>query len=307
MEKENTSLNFINAQNTNTNQRQIKEEAESKRNNMEEYNIISNVNSINMNTNMNNNIYNSFDIDQVQNTELVNILNKYDDDYIANHIDTINNEKSNYKISEPNQKFLEDFNKNITIISDKISDLIATEKNNIMNNYENLYKAQHKYNEFKETELKNLEQQKAKWFSIFCKGLNKSSSEIIQLNVGGTHDISTTRGILTKYPLSLLAFLFSGKYDLPMLEGKVFIDREGQPFSDMIHYLRTGKFPNFEKKRDSKLLLNELLYWKIPYVITKNNIPADADFCFDSIWCAQTLNLESNKCLIRKNSKYTTI
>jgi len=47
---------------------------------------------------------------------------------------------------------------------------------------------------------------------------------------------------LTKDPNSLLAAMFSGKFDIkPSEDGSFFIDRDGTHFRFILNYLRTGK------------------------------------------------------------------
>jgi hypothetical protein len=58
--------------------------------------------------------------------------------------------------------------------------------------------------------------------------------------------------------------MFSGKYDLPKHNGRVFIDRDGTAFIGMINYLRNGKFPIFKEKNDELNFMEELEFWQIP-------------------------------------------
>lgn len=170
------------------------------------------------------------------------------------------------KVSEEDNKYLEDFDKNINLIQEKISDLIKNEKENVKTEFESVIKMKGKFEEFKYIEKQKLNKEREKWFSLFCSDLNnKHSSDVLNLNIGGNVKISTTRGTLTKFPLSVLALLFSGKYELPTYDGRIFIDRDGEPFVNLINYLRTGKFPIFTSRRDELLFQNELNYWKIPY------------------------------------------
>ena len=66
-------------------------------------------------------------------------------------------------------------------------------------------------------------------------------SSTIQLNVGG-HRFTTSLQTLTKDPNSMLAAMFSGKFEMkPSEDGAFFIDRDGTHFRFVLNYLRTGK------------------------------------------------------------------
>ena len=66
-------------------------------------------------------------------------------------------------------------------------------------------------------------------------------SPTMKLNIGG-HYFTTTRQTLTKDPNSMLAAMFSGKFDMkPAEDGAFFIDRDGTHFRFILNYLRTGK------------------------------------------------------------------
>ena len=59
---------------------------------------------------------------------------------------------------------------------------------------------------------------------------SKPESEVVKLNVGGTHHLQTTTDILMKDPKSALAKLFSGKHKKKEVDGEVFLDRDGATF-----------------------------------------------------------------------------
>jgi hypothetical protein len=67
---------------------------------------------------------------------------------------------------------------------------------------------------------------------------SKKDSEVIDLNVGGTHMLMTTVDILTSDKGSSLEKMFSGKHEHKMVDGKVFLDRDGDTFKTLINYLR---------------------------------------------------------------------
>lgn len=75
-------------------------------------------------------------------------------------------------------------------------------------------------------------------------------TDIIDLDVGGTHKITTTWATLTKYKNSVLAAQFSGKHQHSYNKNRVFIDWDGKAFASLISFLRTGWIPMFENVVD---------------------------------------------------------
>ena len=66
-------------------------------------------------------------------------------------------------------------------------------------------------------------------------------SSTILLNVGG-HRFTTSLQTITKDPNSMLAAMFSGKFEMkPCEDGAFFIDRDGTHFRFILNYLRNGK------------------------------------------------------------------
>ncbi|EFA75701.1 Kelch repeat-containing protein [Heterostelium album PN500] len=75
----------------------------------------------------------------------------------------------------------------------------------------------------------------------------------VKLDVGGKH-FSTTVSTLTKHPESMLAAMFSQRFELPIdQDGRIFIDRDGKLFSHILAYLRDGPIwsppTNFELRK----------------------------------------------------------
>ena len=71
------------------------------------------------------------------------------------------------------------------------------------------------------------------------------TEDIVDLNIGGTHLLTTTKSTLTSVKDSSLAAMFSGRHKLTMHNGRVFIDRDGDAFTCLISFLRTGRVPLF--------------------------------------------------------------
>jgi len=78
------------------------------------------------------------------------------------------------------------------------------------------------------------------------KNMYSAPEDIIDLDIGGTHKITTTKRTLMKFQDSVLEAMFSGRHNLAKHNGRIFIDRDGQAFSNMINYLRTGQKPAFK-------------------------------------------------------------
>lgn len=98
-------------------------------------------------------------------------------------------------------------------------------------------------------------------------------SEIVDLDIGGTHRVTTSKKTLCKFPNSSLAALFSGRHKLQVHNSRYFIDREGEIFMLVIEYLRNGKLPFFLNKNDENKFFEELDYWNISssHLSNKNN------------------------------------
>ena len=66
-------------------------------------------------------------------------------------------------------------------------------------------------------------------------------SSTVKLNVGGQHFVTSVE-TLRKDPNSMLAAMFSGKFDTkPSEDGSFFIDRDGTHFRFIFNYLRDGE------------------------------------------------------------------
>ena len=66
-------------------------------------------------------------------------------------------------------------------------------------------------------------------------------SSTVKLNVGGQH-FTTSVQTLRKDPNSMLAAMFSGKFEMkPSEDGSFFIDRDGTYFRFILNYLRNGE------------------------------------------------------------------
>ena len=76
--------------------------------------------------------------------------------------------------------------------------------------------------------------------------------------------ITTTRSTLCSVKDSTLAAMFSGRHQLSIHNGRVFIDRDGETFCQVIQFLRNGRVPMFDNKLRETAFYEELDYWQIP-------------------------------------------
>ena len=88
-------------------------------------------------------------------------------------------------------------------------------------------------------------------------------SSTIKLNVGGQY-FTTSVQTLTKDPNSMLAAMFSERFDMkPSEDGSFFIDRDGTHFRFILNFLRTGKLTLPEGATCTKELEEEAEFYQI--------------------------------------------
>ena len=92
-------------------------------------------------------------------------------------------------------------------------------------------------------------------------------SSTVKLNVGGQHFVTSVQ-TLRKDPNSMLAAMFSGKFNTKMAEGgSYFIDRDGTHFRFILNYLRTGQLTLPEGATFLKELEEEAEFYHIQGII----------------------------------------
>ena len=98
------------------------------------------------------------------------------------------------------------------------------------------------------------------------KGMINLDSEVVSLNVGGTHHLKTERDVLRLCKGSTLEKMFNGMHDLKKIDDSVFLDRDGKTFQYLVNYLRNDRtvFPEFMDKNDEIHFFKELDFWKVP-------------------------------------------
>lgn len=107
----------------------------------------------------------------------------------------------------------------------------------------------------------------------------KLDSEVVALNVGGTHHMMTERDVLRLVPGSTLEKMFNGLHELKKIDEEVFLDRDGKTFQFLVNYLRNDRevFPEFVDPNDEIHFFKELDFWKIPtrqHTARKNTVAA---------------------------------
>ena len=60
------------------------------------------------------------------------------------------------------------------------------------------------------------------------------------MDLGGVKELTVNKDLLLKVPDSALEAMFSGRHTINYKDGKVFIDRDPEPFEQVITYLRNG-------------------------------------------------------------------
>lgn len=159
--------------------------------------------------------------------------------------------------------FNSNFDAKLTQAHNNIITLLNNERKKISDSQEFVEKLRQDYIKYKKIELEKLNKEKNELKYLYKLYNNAKETDILELNIGGTHEITTTRGTLIKYKNSALAVFFSGLYPLPMLGDKVFIDREGEQFVNLVNFLRNEKFPIFKDKEEEDKFKEELDFWKI--------------------------------------------
>ena len=77
---------------------------------------------------------------------------------------------------------------------------------------------------------------------------NNFGSEVLNLNIGGTHNLMCSQKVLTSVQNSSLQKMFSGLHDIKKVDDNVFLDRDGKTFQSLVNYLRNDRkiYPEFD-------------------------------------------------------------
>ena len=122
----------------------------------------------------------------------------------------------------------------------------------------------------------NAKEQRLIKLSTKISSVNVESA--IRLNVGGII-YQTSLETLSKYPGSLLAEMFSEKFDLKQgKDGSYFIDRDGSHFRHILNYLRSGTVPAISTlNADTKEILHEAEYYGLVGLVKAINSKLDGN------------------------------
>ena len=98
-------------------------------------------------------------------------------------------------------------------------------------------------------------------------------SSTVKLNIGGQHFVTSVQ-TLRKDPNSMLAAMFSGKFDTkPSEDGSFFIDRDGTHFRFILNYLRDGELILPEGATALKQFQKEAEFYQIQGILDELKPP----------------------------------
>ena len=103
---------------------------------------------------------------------------------------------------------------------------------------------------------------------------SKKDSDVINLNIGGV-ELMTSIDVLKSDKGSNLEKMFSGNHEHKVIDGKVFIDRDGETFKTLVNYLRNEQafLPDFETKNQELMFNKELQFWEIGEKYKEQKVP----------------------------------
>lgn len=194
-----------------------------------------------------------------------------------------------------------EFERNLEVHMDQFASLFSSEKRSLETQISLLNKEKSDFDSEISLKLLSTMQRKLQFEENQQKAaaLRAASEHLVEINVGGTHTLTTSIATLTSQEDSALAAMFSGRHSIQYHNGKVFFDRDGAPFCDMINYLRTRRLPFFRSPQQEASFLEELNYWNV-FLLGSSSIADPSLLHFDPDWCAPTLILEDNCTSIRK-------
>ena len=197
----------------------------------------------------------------MNNHRLISLENNININQINQNDTEIN--QNNINANDNDSFFNSNLEGKLTQAHNSILTLLNNERKKIQESQEAVDKMRNDYHKYKRKELEKLDKEKNELKFLYKLYNGAQEGDILELNIGGTHNITTTRGTLIKYKNSALAVFFSGQHPLPMMGGKIFIDREGEQFINLVNFLRTGKYPIVKDKEEENKFKDELDFWKI--------------------------------------------
>lgn len=162
-------------------------------------------------------------------------LKKLQDDFVNKQMGEI---IKVYKTLEENQKRIQEFHKSKTNALGRVREELLKEKQTWETAKKQLTKA------------------------------SRPDTEVVKLNIGGTHDAQIMIATLNAEKDSFLGKMFmSGDQYKPLVQedGRIFMDRDGEAFLAVVNYLRDVKktLPEFRGMRERRMFFKELDYWQI--------------------------------------------
>ena len=142
--------------------------------------------------------------------------------------------------------------------------------------------------------------QKACWEDSeqLARSLYVEESDILHLDIGGQGFLTVSRRTLLKHQDSALAAMFSGRHAVVTHKNAIFIDRNFEPFANVVSYLRSGRRPRTaEADREFR---EEMDYWGIPLGEGQQGKGTGPLRLFDVRLSSQALAFESDLQTARK-------
>lgn len=98
---------------------------------------------------------------------------------------------------------------------------------------------------------------------LMCRQLNPAPAQVLLLNVSGKL-FQVSRAVLTRYPLSVFATLFSEAYQLQLNErGEAFLDMNPIMFEHILRWLRNDTPPRDLNEQDKDELIALCKRWRL--------------------------------------------
>ncbi len=162
-------------------------------------NLVTNARS-NLNINLSNHL--NSQVHNINRDNSNNINNILESSGVENYSSEMNGNDDNSESNNNNRNF----ETQLDDIFDQLSYAISSQKQSIKNEKTNLLKEKNKFSEFRKTEINKLEKEKEIWKENFKKveSLNVKETDIIDLDIGGTQKITTTRSTLLKVSVIII-------------------------------------------------------------------------------------------------------
>ena len=164
------------------------------------------------------------------------------------------------------------------------------------------------FNKFKEDYTAQYKQKKQElehsYKSKFLNGIKDKLSEdkTIEIEFSDNKIIKCDLKDLIKYPYSKLSTYFTSLEKIPKRNNRFFLDRNHETFLQVLDFIKTEKFPSFNKKSGKKKFLDELSYWGINIKIEQKE-----NLIFDKNYCPKYFILNKNSNILQKANNFSGI